>query len=342
MRIGALVQTGVSAANYRIAYPFAAFELRGHQMVLPDQRGETPLRALLTCDVVMVYRRCDNVTRQIIGQLKRAGVAIVWDNDDDFLNMPKNRHARRRSGMSNHKIFSEMVKTARMADRVIVTTAPLAATLTEAGVDDVTVIENYLLNPHPRPLQPHQEFTIGWIAGREHVADAAGLRLAEVLDAIQAKHPGVTVTTVGTRLRLAGRHRHAERIDFYRLPEVMANFDIGIAPLLDTPFNRSRSNIKVKEYAASQVPWLASAVGPYLGLGELEGGRLVDEDGWFDALDDLICNPSTRQRLRTAGALWAQTQAIDEVAPAYEAVFAAAIGRASRRTVAGVGAKPAG
>ena len=39
--------------------------------------------------------------------------------------------------------------------------------------------------------------------------------------------------------------------------------------------NRARSNIKLKEYAAAGACWLASPIGPYVGLGEKQGGRLV-------------------------------------------------------------------
>jgi len=41
------------------------------------------------------------------------------------------------------------------------------------------------------------------------------------------------------------------------------------------------------EYAASDLPWLALPVGPYAGLGEEQGGGLVD-DAWFDALERVV------------------------------------------------------
>ena len=125
------------------------------------------------------------------------------------------------------------------------------------------------------------------------------------------------------------RYAHAPVVPFDQLPRVMADFDIGIAPLLDTPFNRARSDIKVKEYAASQVPWLASDCGPYAPLGERNGGRLVADDGWFDALDDLIADAAARERLAQSGQQWALTQSADAVAAAYEHLLSDVIEQAT-------------
>src|SRR5207302_1085104 len=81
------------------------------------------------------------------------------------------------------------------------------------------------------------------------------------------------------------RYRHDPYLPFAELPRRLSRWDIGIAPLADIPFNLARSDIKLKEYAASELPWLASPVGPYAGHGEAQGGRLVPDDGWFEALN---------------------------------------------------------
>ena len=144
-----------------------------------------------------------------------------------------------------------------------------------------------------------------------------------------AEHPRVGVSTVGVRLPLGERYTHAPALAFEQLPLHMARWDIGIAPLLDTPFNRARSDIKVKEYAASQLPWLASAVGPYRGLGAAQGGQVVDNEQWFDALDALVRDDAGRRQLSLSGARWAATQTITSLASRYEEAFADAAERAS-------------
>jgi hypothetical protein len=69
---------------------------------------------------------------------------------------------------------------------------------------------------------------------------------------------------------------------------------------------------------------------PYANLGEQHGGRLVDDEGWFAAIDALIGDRRARKRLARAGRSWAKGQTIDAVADRYEAVFVEAASRSAR------------
>jgi glycosyltransferase involved in cell wall biosynthesis len=110
-------------------------------------------------------------------------------------------------------------------------------------------------------------------------------------------------------------------VEFNNLPGRIGGFDVGIAPLADIPANRARSDIKLKEYAASGVPWLASPVGPYIGLGEAEGGRLVPDDGWYDSLVGLVTDHAARSRLGRNAETWASAHTMDAVADRWEQTF---------------------
>jgi glycosyltransferase involved in cell wall biosynthesis len=151
----------------------------------------------------------------------------------------------------------------------------------------------------------------------------------DVLQRIQDKHPDVVVECIGVDLRLRGeRYRHDHLVNFDQLPTRMARWDIGLAPIADNPFNLARSDIKLKEYAACRLPWLASDRGPYAELGEQHGGRVVADDGWFDAIDALVSDARARKQLTKAGKAWAQTQEIQHAVGIYETIFDDAIKRA--------------
>lgn len=76
-------------------------------------------------------------------------------------------------------------------------------------------------------------------------------------------------------------------------------FDIGITPLCDTDFNRSKSEIKVLDYAALGVVPVASRVESYRSTITPENGRLVGPETaeWVAVLDELIGDPVLRHRL---------------------------------------------
>lgn len=65
---------------------------------------------------------------------------------------------------------------------------------------------------------------------------------------------------------------------------------IGIAPILDNPFNESKSELKWLEYTALGVPTVASNVGPYARAmaKTAAGGFIVDNDDWEFWLTALI------------------------------------------------------
>jgi hypothetical protein len=77
---------------------------------------------------------------------------------------------------------------------------------------------------------------------------------------------------------------------------------IGLAPLLDTPFNLCKSPIKTMDYAAMGLAVLASDTPVYRGsIADGPAGQLVPNSAaaWYAALNWLLRNPDAR---RTAGA----------------------------------------
>lgn len=82
-------------------------------------------------------------------------------------------------------------------------------------------------------------------------------------------------------------------------------WDIAIAPLVDSPFNRCKSHIKFMEYTMAGFPVIASRVYPYFmpinGKEVITNevtGLLVKETQWFDAIEDLILHPEKRKLLQ--------------------------------------------
>lgn len=80
-------------------------------------------------------------------------------------------------------------------------------------------------------------------------------------------------------------------------------FEIGLAPMLDDVFHRSKTNNKFREYGACGIAGVYSDVALYHGsVIDGETGLLAENDpaAWTEAISQLIKDPGLRQRLGIA------------------------------------------
>lgn len=340
MKLGFILEPSASNSSYRVITPMLALERRGHRVAWPaDTSKDIPLQTLLRCDLVHCFRRPDRISD--LKLLSAHGVAVTFDNDDDLRAIDVSSSGGRtttgaRGHLQNRRKFANMLKIARFADMTTTPSHALAATYRSAGATDVTVVENYLDHrsfPGYGRRVRHDGFVVGWVASKEHEMDLSHLPITDAVRHLLDRHQELRVLTVGSRLPLdSPRYEFRKDVQFAEIVRLCSGFDIGIAPLADTEFNRARSNVKLKEYAAGGTPWLASPVGPYVGMGSREGGRLVENGCWFDALDSLVRSAFTRRLLSRRALRWAKEQTIESNAVRWEQAFSKAIARAHART----------
>jgi len=333
---------GTGGVVYRAELPIQALAAQGHRAEFHvwDQRTEPPpFEQLRQADVVHMWRLFRAPARRLASALKEAGVAVVFDNDDDMTRVPKNSPAYREMKAARAQVAQELGAMLRLADVVTTTCGELAGRLRRLGGGDVRVVENYVEAGFVRERRSAADgVTVGWVAGQEHRGDLKDLRLRRTFEQLLEEHPHVSLVSVGVDLGVRSeRYVHHAFIPLRELPETIAGFDLALAPIADVSFNRVRSNIKVKEYAAAGVPWLASPIGPYKDLGAEQGGRLVPDHGWSQALDELVTDHDARATLAERAAAWGRTQTVEANVEAWEAVFAEAAERAGR-VPTGVGA----
>lgn len=328
LRIGAWLDGAGPGAIYRGIEPLKAMQRRGHNVVRVEVVNERlHTLPLQRCDVVHIYRRhCPQLAQPLARLLTSSGVAVVWDNDDDFANAPDDSPPVIQYGRETIDTHHRwMVDTARLSTVVTTPSATLAQRYCDEGARHAVALPNAVTGGD-RPRVPHDGVVIGWIAEREHRSDASRLDIAKALQRLIKKHREVRVECIGVDLGLPTRYEHTPYVPFPELPARMATWDIGIAPLADIPFNHARSDIKLKEYAASGVAWLASDLVTYAHLGPDQGGRLVANDRWFAELKRLVRDQSERQTLADRGVAWAGTQTIDQMADRWEQVYREAAG----------------
>lgn len=316
---------------YRGYQPAQALAARGHEVVLVgvEEDDLTP-GALHGVDVVYVYRYQRRTTQRILRDAQAAGAAVVWDNDDDLTSYPsRDVEARRKGALRSQRVAASTAAMVRLADAVTTTSPYLAEGFRRQGATSVHVVENFVAPEFDGAARVrHDGVVIGWVAALEHLYDLRALDVRRTLQRLLDAHRDLRVIGIGMELELErDRYESTGFVWFRDLPAAMARFDVGIAPLADADFNRARSNIKVKEYAALGVPWLASPVGQYVGLGEQEGGRLVADDRWYEEIERLILSARDRRKLGKRAARWAKSQRIDANADRWVDAFTEAFER---------------
>ncbi|HMJ01431.1 MAG TPA: glycosyltransferase [Conexibacter sp.] len=333
MRIAYLADHNSGNGFYRGIGPMGALEqVRGHHVsVLSVESRPSPLSAVHDVDLLHIHRYGEDGAVRLAREAKAHGAAIVWDNDDDMGAIPKGTPGYRRvGGMMWERRLAGIRRIFEIADLVTAPSTALVERLREYGAPHAEVIENYVPDQFLRRGRPPREgITIGWIAGLEHALDVERIPIRAVLQRLLDERPEVRVVSFGLGLGLhSDRYRHVEVVPLFELTREAAVFDVGIAPLTDLAINRARSNVKLKEYAAAGACWLASPIGPYVGMGERQGGRLVPDGEWFDALARLVDKPRERAKLSKRAGKWVAGETLSKHARTWESCFEAAIARA--------------
>ena len=90
-------------------------------------------------------------------------------------------------------------------------------------------------------------------------------------------------------------------VDWDKLPALISEVDINLAPLVDSIFNRAKSEIKWIEAALVKVPTVASNIGAFSdAVVDGETGLLATDDQWFDKLEAMVLSPELRQKIADA------------------------------------------
>ena len=326
MNIAAFVWGVHPSSNYRAIQPLTELARRGHLVAtyVEEQElspSEDDLAVVIEdFDVAFIGRYTEPEAVRLARRLTRRGMGVVWDYDDDVV------RAERRAG------FDGM---AGVVDVITTTNEALAERYREMGARTVIPVPNFITRASlVAPKRKHDGTVLGYIGWIDHQEDWDELGLQQIVEDLLDAHHDLRIESVGPiDLRLPDDcYRSHGALPFDQLPQAIAGFDIAIAPLIDKPGNATRSDIKLKEYAIAGVPWLASDFGPYVGFGEEQGGRLVQDDGWFDALDELVRDGKARKKLGKRGQKWAKDQTLEGNVGLWVDAFEQAIALAEERS----------
>lgn len=260
---------------------------------------------------------------------------LVYDLDDNYLDVPKSnpvyenfKKAESIEDVTSVKSRGTLSATLSFADAITVSTEPLKERLQEHFRKVFEMEKPIFVIPNMndvrdwdyKPAPKHKSrIVIGYSGSNSHQDDL--MIVMPVIDKLMSKYANLWFEIIGAidKKKLDEYFKNftpknLERVamlpatpTFWEYPEYLSKqkWDIGIAPLVDTAFTRSKSHIKWMEYSMYKIPTVASRVYPY--FMELAGRQTIDDgftgflcstlSEWENKLEKLILSRTLRQQI---------------------------------------------
>lgn len=289
---------------------------------------------------IFIFYRCECIreVKELIGRARSLKKTVLFDVDDLVVDTMYTDQIPfvQAYPPDTKKVFDACImrtnETLRLCDAAITTTEALAEELRKyvpkAYINRNTAsAEMVSLSEKARREYRREEYA-GDECGKEGNRDSTGERIwlgyfsgsathdqdfrliSPILERLLQEYPEIRLLLVGELDVPEGLKRFGKRIirkpatDWRKLPELIVQTDINLAPLEDTLFNRAKSELKWFEAALVRVPTVASRVGAFAEMIE-DGktgvlcGNTVEE--WYRGLEQLIKDEKYREQIgRTA------------------------------------------
>lgn len=323
-------------------------EQAGIQVIHGNECMDIHPEAVSQADAVVIQREFPEnleVYEQIVGRARAERKPVIYEIDDQLFELPED-HIDYPTHYYSPALFA-MLRAVIEADLVTTSTAALKEYL-QVFNPHVRVMPNYLddslwklRDPEQLPASssdPQGPVTIGYMGTNTHQADLATVApLLEKLLERYGNHLSLRFWGAGPPERLRSHagvewqpiqmHSYAEFAAYFS----QKNCDLFIAPLIDSPFNRSKSAIKYLEYSALGIAGVYSRTTPYQEvIRDGQNGYLAGtEQEWENRLVELIDSPQQRhamgqQALHTVQSTWLLSQHAGEWASTYQNAWARA------------------
>lgn len=279
----------------------------------------------LDVPILVVQRQMRYTFPDEIHKARSNGQVVINDLDDWFWGLHKSNAAYRLTDPKKNRISNiDHYKDVLLASDLVVVSTPFLAEQLSKWSDSLRIIlirNGVDVDYFSTRLQRQVDPVIGWAGSTAHRSDDL-----QLLKSVCAELPDATFAHTGWHPSAPQFHDEVgiEASRVLNTPMLAPhqyvhglNFDIGLIPLTNIPFNQAKSNIKGLEYAAAGIPFIASPLPEYVYLAEELGiGRLASSSSdWVQHIAelqdaDLRREEAKRQRaLLTAHALDAKTQA---------------------------------
>lgn len=304
MRVAFLPASEDGCALARMWLPY--LRTPDSKYVRGDEKGLVSYNSFSDCNVGVVQRLASDANYQTLSAMQKMGMKVVFELDDDMWSVQASNPAK-----AHLKIFKDYERgfmTCASTCQVITCSTTRLKSVIEQRVGTrlpIMVIPNAvdlsLLKPSIL-LRDKSKVIIGWGGSNTHLNDLA--QMGNALEYVIKSNEKANLHWIG--MAPPGQLLGHPRVKAHGWVPVMEyfsrlstwNWDIGVAPLENHRFNRSKSALKMIELGALKIPCLASPVQPYLEFVSLDEDLkwllCENEKDWKNKLLELTMNEEMR------------------------------------------------
>lgn len=245
---------------------------------------------IFSWDLVFVQRTF--LSESLLKSMRRRKIPMLFDFDDAiYLNKQKPENGNKTALMI------------RYAEKVVVST-PFLEEFCKLNHQSPVVIPSPVETERIKPSEKSLDkiVTIGWI-GSMWTSDFLKIVEKPLLQLTQKN--SFRFLTIGTKpgFAIEGINHESREWSFHLENEQIGEMDIGIMPLPDTEWSRSKGGYKLLQYMSGGIPCVASPVGINRTIikSGINGFLASTEEEWVDSLEKLITNADLRAEMGRQG-----------------------------------------
>jgi len=298
--------------KYGIESEIYAGLLENNTLTVPNLKSYFSVVARLkSCDILVLHRQGNLLAYLILSLSKLLGKKIIYDFDDALFVHEASRH------ITLHKVwYHHLASIIKRCDMVIAGSHFLveyAGSLNSNVHLIPTGVDTAIFYPLSKASRSEKEITIGWMGLAnfhvenlrlltEPLADLSRrysirLKLVSALGVEEVKRMFQGINTLSVDYGLD------HMVALHEVPELMADFDISVAPIRSGIFSEGKCAMKVLESMAMGIPVIASAVGEnnYVITDGVNGYLAATSEEWIRKLEMLIQDQTLRERIGQKG-----------------------------------------
>ncbi|MGA2110671.1 MAG: glycosyltransferase [Anaerolineales bacterium] len=302
----AILPALIPSTMIAVVKPLLGMHQLGHLTLDVRLESSAPSGDIARADLVVFCRNCEPQRRRVLDAVKSAGKPYIYVLDDDLLGLPPSSETA--AYHNDPQVRQQLLEYIAGARLVTVFSNTLAGKVRRINprVEVVagSVDSSNLTKPHPRSAS---ELTrIVYATSRQKDA-LAQLFLGDLIRFLDRRCPKIEAHFWGCRVPELIHHPQVRFFDF--IPDYDQflrkfsrwGYDIGLAPLLNDDFHRSKTNNKYREYGACRIAGIYSDVDVYTDCIKHEVNGLIVRDvpgAWHDAILRLVEDKRLRERIQ--------------------------------------------